>query len=88
MECRLIQRVDFPGHNILIGEIAEMDCAEDSLSDGVVDFSKVQPILLVMNGKSYWKLGERLARAWHIGKGLMKSWRYDRMNMKAEYARQ
>jgi len=39
----------------------------------VVDFSKIQPILFVMNDKSYWKLGERLARAWNIGKELRKS---------------
>jgi len=38
-----------------------------------VDFSKVQPILFAMNDKSYWKLGERLARAWHAGKGFKKS---------------
>ena len=79
MECRSIQRVDFPRHNILIGEIAEMDCAEDSLSDGVADFSKVQPILLVMNDKSCWKLGKRIAKAWHVGKGLNRTSTYDRI---------
>jgi flavin reductase (DIM6/NTAB) family NADH-FMN oxidoreductase RutF len=73
MECRLIQTVDFPRHDIFVGEIVETYCDESCLSDGVVDFSKVQPILFVMNDKSYWKLGERLARAWHVGKGLRKS---------------
>ena len=73
MECRLIQTVDFPRHDIFVGEIVETYCDESCLTDGVVDFSKVEPILFVMNDKSYWKLGERLARAWHVGKGLRKS---------------
>jgi flavin reductase (DIM6/NTAB) family NADH-FMN oxidoreductase RutF len=73
MECRLIQSVDFPRHDIFIGEIVETYCDERCVTDGVVDFSKVQPILFVMNDKSYWKLGERLARAWHVGKELKKT---------------
>jgi len=73
MECRLVQTVDFPRHDIFIGEIVETYCAETCLTDGIVDFSKVQPILFAMNDKSYWQLGERLARAWHVGKGFEKS---------------
>ena len=73
MECRLVQTVDFPRHDIFIGEIVEAYCQERYLTEGIVDFSKVQPILFAMNDKSYWKLGERLARAWHVGKGFKKS---------------
>jgi flavin reductase (DIM6/NTAB) family NADH-FMN oxidoreductase RutF len=73
MECRLIQTLDFPRNDIFIGEIVQTHCAEDCLSDGVVDFSKVQPILFAMNDKGYWRLGDRLAKAWDIGKGLKKS---------------
>ena len=73
MECRLIQTLDFPRNDVFIGEIVETYCAEDCLSDGVVDFSKVQPILFSMNDKGYWRLGDRFAEAWSIGKGLKKS---------------
>ena len=73
MECRLVQTVDFPRHDIFIGEIVEAYCEERCLTEGIVDFSKVQPILFAMNDKSYWKLGERLAKAWHVGKGFKKS---------------
>jgi flavin reductase (DIM6/NTAB) family NADH-FMN oxidoreductase RutF len=73
MECRMIQTIDFPRHDIFVGEIVETYCDENCLTDGVVDFSKIQPILFVMNDKSYWKLGERLARAWNIGKELKKT---------------
>lgn len=69
MECRLLQTVDRPNHDVFIGEIVESHCDENVLTDGVLDFSKVQPVLFVMNDKSYWRLGERLARAWSVGKG-------------------
>jgi flavin reductase (DIM6/NTAB) family NADH-FMN oxidoreductase RutF len=68
MECRLIRTVDFPKHDIFIGEIVETYCKEDCLTGGVPDFSKVRPILFVMNDRSYWELGRRLAKAWDIGK--------------------
>jgi len=68
MECRLIQTVDFPKHDVFIGEIVETYVDEEYLTDGIVDFAKVQPILFVMNDTSYWKLGQRLANAWDIGK--------------------
>lgn len=72
MECRLIQTVDFPRHDVFVGEIVETYCDEQYLTDGVVDFSKVQPILFVMNDKSYWKLGERFASAWNVGMELKR----------------
>ena len=42
------------------------------LTDGVVDFGKVQPILFVMNDRSYWSLGKKLAEAWSVGKAPAK----------------
>jgi flavin reductase (DIM6/NTAB) family NADH-FMN oxidoreductase RutF len=68
MECRLLQIVDRPSHDIFIGEIVESHGDEAVLSEGVVDFAKVQPFLFAMNDKSYWRLGERLGRAWSVGK--------------------
>ena len=73
MECRLLQTVDFPKHDIFIGEVVETYCDETLLTEGVVDFSKVQPILFVMNDRSYWRLGEQFAKAWSIGKELKTS---------------
>ena len=70
MECRLTQTIDFPKHELFIGDIVETYCDEQYLIDDIVDFSRVQPILFVMNDRSYWKLGARFARAWHIGKDL------------------
>jgi flavin reductase (DIM6/NTAB) family NADH-FMN oxidoreductase RutF len=72
MECELVKTVDFPSHDIFIGKIAATQCDETVLTNGVVDFEKVQPILFVMNDRSYWGLGKRLAKAWNIGKELDK----------------
>jgi flavin reductase (DIM6/NTAB) family NADH-FMN oxidoreductase RutF len=70
MECELIKTVDFPNHDIFIGRIVETYCDDGVLENKVIDFSKVKPILFVMNDRSYWKLGNRLARAWNVGKNL------------------
>jgi flavin reductase (DIM6/NTAB) family NADH-FMN oxidoreductase RutF len=70
MECELIKTVNFPNHDVFIGKIAATYCDEAVLTEGIVDFGKVQPILFVMNDRSYWKLGEKLAKAWNVGKEL------------------
>lgn len=73
MECKLIRTVDFPKHDIFIGEIVETFCEDKYLTEGALDFAKVQPILFVMNDRGYWKLGERFARAWSVGRDLKKA---------------
>jgi flavin reductase (DIM6/NTAB) family NADH-FMN oxidoreductase RutF len=70
MECKLIQTVDFPKHDVFIGEIVHTYCDEQILTEGAPDFSKVRPILFTMDDRGYWKLGQRFAGAWSIGKGL------------------
>jgi len=71
MECRLMKTVDFPQHDLFIGEIVATYCDEQYITNGVVDFSKVQPLLFVMNDTSYWTIGKQFAKAWNIGKGLV-----------------
>jgi len=71
MECELIKTMDFPNHDIFIGRIAETYCDENVQTDGIVDFGKVQPILFVMNDRSYWKIGGKIGKAWEIGKSLV-----------------
>ena len=68
MECKLAKTIDFPKHDVFVGEIVSTYCDNSILKDGVPDISKLEPILFVMNDRSYWKLGKRLAKAWQIGK--------------------
>lgn len=70
MECRLTKIVDFPNHDVFVGQIVETYCDEKMLTNGVVDFRKLQPLLFVMNDRGYWKIGDRLANAWSVGKDL------------------
>ena len=72
MECELIKTVDFPSHDVFVGKIAATHCDEDVLTGGVVDLGKVQPILFVMNDRSYWKIGSKFAKAWNIGREFRK----------------
>ena len=70
MECKLTRTVDFPSHDIFIGEIIATYCDRGVLTNGIADLAKVEPILFAMNDRSYWKLGEKFAKAWSIGKKL------------------
>ena len=67
-----IKTVDFPSHDIFMGKVVATHCDEAVLTNGVVDFEKVQPILFVMNDASYWSLGKKFAKAWSIGKEYKK----------------
>ncbi len=72
MECELVKTVDFLNYDVFVGKIVTTFCDENVFSEGTVDFGKVQPILFVMNDRSYWSLGKKIANAWDIGKGLEK----------------
>ena len=72
MECKLVRTVDFSSHDVFIGQVVETYCDERCLTDGVVDFAKVEPILFVMHGRGYWELGIRFASAWSAGKAFKK----------------
>lgn len=73
MECRLINTIDMPNHDVFVGEVAETYCDEGCLSDDAKnpDFAKVAPILFVSRDPSYFRLGERFALAYNVGKELM-----------------
>jgi flavin reductase (DIM6/NTAB) family NADH-FMN oxidoreductase RutF len=68
MECRLLQTVNFPHHDIFIGEIVETYCDESCLKGDKVDMALLRPILFTMDDRGYWSVGERIATAWDVGK--------------------
>jgi flavin reductase (DIM6/NTAB) family NADH-FMN oxidoreductase RutF len=70
MECRLVKTVDFPKHDIFMGEVVNAYCDESVLTDGVLDFDKMRPLLFTMGDRGYWSMGKRLADAWSAGKKL------------------
>lgn len=72
MECRLERVVDFPTHDVFVGEIVQTYADESVLTDDKIDISKVNPLLFDMNSVKYWSLGEPVANCWSIGKQLKK----------------
>ena len=70
MECRLDRIIDFPNHDVFIGEIVQTYADESVLSGGEIDISKLKPLLFDMNSKKYWSMGDEIAKCWDIGKQL------------------
>ena len=72
MECRLQRIIDFPQHDVFIGEVIHTHADESVLSDGNIDIAKVKPLLFDMSSKKYWALGGEIAKCWNIGKEIKK----------------
>jgi flavin reductase (DIM6/NTAB) family NADH-FMN oxidoreductase RutF len=70
MECRLERIVDFPSHDVFVGDIVETYADESVLSDGKVDIATLRPLLFDMSSKKYWAMGGEVADCWGIGKQL------------------
>jgi flavin reductase (DIM6/NTAB) family NADH-FMN oxidoreductase RutF len=72
MECSLKQTIDFPSHDVFIGEVDATYTDEGVLTKETLDYSKLHPLLFTMQDKGYWTLGSRIATAWDIGKNLKR----------------
>ena len=72
LECRLVQTVDLPTHNLHIGEIAGVYADGRVIRDGKPDFPAIDPLFLTMPDNRYWTLGKHAGDAWSAGKKLMK----------------
>ena len=76
MLCKLVKIVDLPNREIFFGKVLESYVNEECLTDGVLDFEKINPLLFTMNGPgnaSYWKLGEIAGAAYKEGKSILKT---------------
>ncbi len=69
-ECNLYQNVDFPEHDLLVGEIQGAYAKDGELTDGLVDISKLRPLLFDMAGKKYRSLGTERRACWNVVKQL------------------
>ena len=73
MECRLERIVDFPSHDVFVGEVVQTHVDEWALSGGKLDISQIKPLLFDMSSKKYWALGDPLADCWSVGKEIKKT---------------
>jgi flavin reductase (DIM6/NTAB) family NADH-FMN oxidoreductase RutF len=72
MECRLDRIVDYPSHDIFIGEIIATYADSSVLSAGKLDIAKIKPLLFDMSSKKYWSLGKAIADCWSVGMAIKK----------------
>jgi flavin reductase (DIM6/NTAB) family NADH-FMN oxidoreductase RutF len=68
MECRLIEHLKLPTHDLFVGEVVGTYADVDVLTNGVIDIAKLRPLLFDMASKKYWALGDPVARCWSVGK--------------------
>ena len=71
IECRLVKTLNFPDHDIYIGEIVETYCDEEFVENGKAAVNKMDPLLFTMSDRSYYKLGGKIADAWKVGEKLI-----------------
>ena len=72
MECRLERTVEFPTHEVFVGEIVEVHADEAVLAQGKIDVKKLDPLLFDMASVTYWSLGEPVAKCWSAGKEMKR----------------
>ncbi len=68
MACKVCEIVKLPSNTVFIGEIVEVFSEERYLKNGVLDPSIMQPFTLTMPDNTYWKIGQRVGKAWSVGK--------------------
>ncbi len=70
--CKLTKTVDLPGRDIFIGEVIETYVNQECISDGKLDFKKINPLLFTSANAKYWELGNIVGSAYKEGKTLIQ----------------
>ena len=70
MELRLHQVLDFPTHDIFVGELVQTYADEKVLTQGKIDVDKLRPLLFDMASRKYRALGSIVGDCWSVGKNL------------------
>lgn len=68
IECKLDKIVANGANETFIGDIAEIYADESVLTDGKVDFEKLNPLILGQLTAEYHVLGAKTGKAWSDGK--------------------
>ena len=73
MELKLHDVLDFPTHDIFLGELVQTYADDAVMIDEKIDIAKVRPLLFDMASVKYWRLGPPLGNCWNVGKSLKQS---------------
>ena len=72
MELKLHETLDFPTHDIFVGELMQTYADEAVITNDHIDIAKLRPLLFDMASRRYWRLGQPLGKCWNVGKALKK----------------
>ena len=72
LACTLVQEVFLPSNDLFIGQIVEAYAEESTLTAGQPDITKMQPFTLTMPDNNYWRVGEKVGKAWDAGRKLIR----------------
>ena len=70
MELKLHDVLDYPTHDIFIGELVDTYADDHVLNGGKIDVTLLRPLLFDMASTQYFGLGGVLGRCWNVGKSL------------------
>lgn len=73
MECEVVEIIDRPDFDVFLLKIVNTYCEENVLTNGKIDYSKVNPMFFDMPSRTYWKLGQDIALSYSIGKEYKES---------------
>lgn len=70
MELSLHRVLDFPSHDIFIGQLVQTYADEKVLTEGRIDVDKLRPLFFDMASRKYRALGSIVGNCWSVGKTL------------------
>ena len=68
LECKLLHTLFLDPDELFIGEIVAAYANDDCLHDDSLEIKKIDPLIFSTSDKSYYRVGEKLGKAWSIGK--------------------
>ena len=67
-ECKLTKVIEFPGTDLLIGEVVQVHADRSLVSNGKVDLEGLRPLLYGFPGGPYLSIGPSVAEAFKVGR--------------------
>jgi flavin reductase (DIM6/NTAB) family NADH-FMN oxidoreductase RutF len=67
-ECRFARVIEFPGTDVVVGEVVQVHVDKTILIDGKVEMEGLKPLLYSFPGGPYLSIGPAVAEAFKVGK--------------------
>ena len=67
-ECKLVKVIEFPGTDLVIGEVVQVHVDKALVNEGKVDVEGLRPLLYSFPGGPYLSIGPVVAEAFKVGK--------------------